>query len=378
MPQLKTCLLCFLLWPIMAFPSEPARDNQKIDEAIRKAAAFLLSQQKEEGHWPSRTYGVLNSGQALTPFVLNALLQVPPEVAEIPRAKLELGFAWLRKSIAKEGAVGLDDPQMHEYPNYASAMSLMAFVRDKRAGKDDAAAIEKLALYLRAQQMANATWPKDHAAYGAWGYGRRRDATDPGHVDISMTRHVMQALRMSLKDGAEFDGFAKALQFLARVQNFDPASADADGGFIFSNVIPGLNKGGKDGARHRSYGSPTADGILALLAAGVKRDDPRMIAAIGWLEKHHATGGKPDAPNDDARGMNFGIRFYYAAVSAEVLSTLKIEKAGEQDWRKPLLDMLLASQREDGSFSNQNFMVKEDDPLIATPLALLALLRARR
>src|SRR5579859_1254086 len=46
-------------------------------DALIRACRYLWSQQAEDGGWHSRTYGLLRSGQSLTPFVLNALLQVP-------------------------------------------------------------------------------------------------------------------------------------------------------------------------------------------------------------------------------------------------------------------------------------------------------------
>ena len=43
--------------------------------ALPHAVEYLWSQQASDGGWHSRTYGLLRSGQALTPFVLDALLQ---------------------------------------------------------------------------------------------------------------------------------------------------------------------------------------------------------------------------------------------------------------------------------------------------------------
>ena len=45
--------------------------------ALGRAVRWLWSQQSEDGGWHSQTYGLLRSGQSLTPFVLDALLAVP-------------------------------------------------------------------------------------------------------------------------------------------------------------------------------------------------------------------------------------------------------------------------------------------------------------
>ena len=44
---------------------------------LRRAVDYLWAQQAEDGGFHSATYGLLRSGQSLTPFVLNALLSVP-------------------------------------------------------------------------------------------------------------------------------------------------------------------------------------------------------------------------------------------------------------------------------------------------------------
>ena len=58
-------------------PSEgrgiPAETNLAQKEILQKARKFLLSKQLADGSWRSETYGLLKSGQSLTPFVLFAL-----------------------------------------------------------------------------------------------------------------------------------------------------------------------------------------------------------------------------------------------------------------------------------------------------------------
>ena len=49
--------------------------------ALARAAEYLWSQQSEDGGWHSHTYGLLRSGQSLTPFVLDALLPLEHEQA---------------------------------------------------------------------------------------------------------------------------------------------------------------------------------------------------------------------------------------------------------------------------------------------------------
>src|SRR6266436_4625501 len=61
------------------------RDNSALGRAVR----WLWRQQADDGGWHSKTYGLLRSGQSLTPFVLDALLEIPESVYPLPRTKVE-------------------------------------------------------------------------------------------------------------------------------------------------------------------------------------------------------------------------------------------------------------------------------------------------
>src|SRR5712691_1936332 len=91
--------------------------------ALAAATKYLWSQQADDGGWHSHTYGLLRSGQSLTPFVLDALLQVPEDTYPLPRAKVERAVAFIRSNTRPDGAVGMIDPDIPDYPNYATALS---------------------------------------------------------------------------------------------------------------------------------------------------------------------------------------------------------------------------------------------------------------
>ena len=159
--------------------------TRRPQDVLGRACHYLWSQQGEDGGWHSRTYGLLKSGQSLTPFVLNALLQVPQQA---PAEGIDRAIAFLRRNTNNEGAVGKMDPLLYDYPNYATALTVQAF---RRAGRPVGPLID----WLRTQQFTEAHgWKRDDPAYGAWGIGGEpRIAPNPGHVDLSMTRHVLQA-----------------------------------------------------------------------------------------------------------------------------------------------------------------------------------------
>lgn len=198
--------------------------------------------------------------------------------------------------------------------------------------------------------------------------GGRRTPPDTGHVDLSMTRHVLEALRaaaVSVSDPI----FAHARIFVERCQNFDPGPAGLDGGFFFSTTESDTNKAGQQGERFRSYGTTTADGILALLATGSAPGDPRVIAAQNWLIAHHRNMEVPGFIGAAYHRWPQGLAFYYSSASMQAFQALHVV-AGPS-----LADDLTRIQRADGSWANPENLVKEDDPLIATAFAIRALSR---
>ncbi len=329
--------------------------------ALRSAARFLWSCQGDDGGWHSHTYGLLRSGQSLTPFVLDALLQVPKSIYAPPAGKLARALAFLDRHTDSAGALGRMDPLLEDYPNYSTALAILSLCRARPPGSEQA--IARMAAYLRRQQFTEQNgWRRDDAPYGAWGMGGEPHVPpQPGHVDLSMTRHVLQALSAAGVPAVD-PAFERARVFVERCQNFGPG---ADGGFFFSTVVLDANKAGQDGGRYRSYGTATADGILSLLALGCPPQEARLEAARRWLVGQHQAAGVPGFIGEAYHRWSPGLRFYYAAAATQAFRRLQI--------RPPLSVALEDEQRPDGSWSNAENLVKEDDPLIATAFAVRAL-----
>lgn len=340
--------------------SEPAKPATS--DVLQRAVRYLWAQQAPDGGWHSGTYGILKSGQALTPFVLHALTRVPPSIAATPKKQVDRAIGFLRKHLTKDGALGRSDPDLSEYPSYATALG----VRVMRNREPEVA--RRMTHWLRHQQLnRERAWSPSHAAFGSWGLGGLpRRAPHAGHVDLSMTRHVMESLVGSAGTGqARRDG----LHFVDRCRA-------ADGSYFFSPVVLGANKAGGDADDIPGYGTTTADAILAMLAAGVPREDERVARALAWLVRHHGVGRVPGLPAGNARDWGAGMRHYYRAVSAQVFRALDVTLPGGRDWRQELRAALAREQKSDGRFQSESPLMKEDDPLIATGLAVLALCAA--
>jgi squalene-hopene/tetraprenyl-beta-curcumene cyclase len=283
--------------------------------------------------------------------------------------------------------LGRADPEVLEYPNYATAYALRCLVRARRPQDRDL--MKRMVAYLAAQQYGPARgFSEQSPAFGGWGFGGDYPPGETGHMDLAHTRHVLQALREAGE--VEPAVFTRAQQFLRFVQQHpdDPRpqlTADGspagskiapyDGGFYFSPMVLGANKGrtGTDAEGNtyfRSYATASCDGLLALLAAGVPRDDERVAAAARWLAKHPRLDYPEGVPRDLPEPWGESIHFYHLAVRSEVYRRLRWPGA----WRTEIVRLLDGQQDRCGRFVNRRcHLMKEDDPLLCTTLAVIAL-----
>jgi hypothetical protein len=316
---------------------------------LARAVQYLWAQQAEDGGFHSSTYGLLRSGQSLTPFVLDALLSVA-HASNVKLAGVDKALSFIINHTSADGELGRMDDTTADYPNYATALAVSAMIKAGRNPRDGI--IRRMVEHLQKQQFNEASgWTRQDAPYGAWGMGGEiRRPPDAGHVDLSMTRCVLEALQTAGIETSD-PAMTRALVYLERSQN-------RDGGFYFSTVNPDINKAGELNGSFASYGTATADGLLALRAAGIPDSDDRNRQAIQWLKEHHQPDRAPGFDGTARESWASGLRFYYAYVISRTRLGLLLS---------------LPPQSADGSFRNANKMVKEDDPLIATACAVHAL-----
>ncbi len=306
----------------------------------------------------------MRSGQALTPFVLHALVEATPQLNEQQRDQVERALDFIRSSVNSDGVVGLGDPDVAEYPNYASAFAVRCLVAAGR--QQDRDLIELICRYLQSQQFSDDRgFGRDHPVHGAWGFGGPLPrGGSPGHVDISYTRHVLEALRDA--DAIDEKIAGRSQLFLNRMQR--------EGGFYFSPVVEAANKGNTaeddEGIIYLPYATATSEGLLALLASGVQSDDRRILGALAWLESHPDLDHPGGIPRDHPEQWGKVLFYYHLAIRGEVA----IASSNSDHLLEPLAILLADRQRVDGSFVNPHgTLMKEDDPILATTLAITAL-----
>jgi len=382
-----------LIVPLAGFgerDAAPAQHPEDARQILARAAAYLWAKQSLDGSWRSETYGLLKSGQSLTPFVLFALSEISEEIVSPPEGSIERATHFLRRMGNEEGVHGRADPDVLDYPNYATAYALRCFLRF--GNETDEKRIERMGDYLLEQQFSEtAGFHPESPAYGGWGFGINRRPTLSSFVDLSHTRRVLAALAAASKVDEKIKGRAK--RFLSLLQKnpkekrspLIPATKPItsgfipppyDGGFFSSPNVSYANKGriAKDPLTgrpyYRSYATATCDGILALLALGVPKTDDRVLDAIGWLKRHSGWDLPPGIPSEHSEPWDESMIYYHCAARAEACNTLGI--AG--DWKQELLAFLSERQSEDGSFVNPHGrLMKEDDPILCSALALIAL-----
>lgn len=353
-------------------PGNTAAEASARPSPLARGVAWLMAQQAGDGGWHSEETGALRSGAATTAFAVYAVSFAPQELRSRHRKQLQAGFDFLRKGIARKGYVVAPDGTA-DYPTYASAMTLLASRRLGFGLADEEA--DKLAAFLAEAQLdEQEDFTPDNPHYGGWDFmgGTGVKGATSG-TNVSVSSFALEALAAS-KNGDFQEVLARGGRWAGRCQNFP-----GDGGFVFHPEPEHLgNKAGlvEETMRPRSYGTTTADGLACLLFSGAAADDERVRAAVDWLARHEKVHVVPGFENasDYARGWAEALKFYYAFVLSRVLPALPQDAAGKR--RAALARFLAAEQRDDGSWRNKSALMRENDPLLATCLAVTALARA--
>jgi squalene-hopene/tetraprenyl-beta-curcumene cyclase len=365
----------------------PATRAQRIEQAQAAAARFLLAQQAADGAWRSELKGPFKDGGSLTPLVVHALAQSGGDGRV--RDACRRGADYLAAMARSDGSID-PGPFGLSYPVYTSALAVVV-LSDPAHARHRAARDAWLA-YLRARQLTeDLGWQPEDRQYGGWGFcsilPRKPPPGEFGppllESNLSATVFALEALRAA---GCPEDdpAFRKALTFVRRCQNWadDTAAREPrfdDGGFFFIYDDPVRNKAGsagKDGAsreRFHSYGSTTADGLRALLLCGRPRDDERVRASRTWLERNFNAASHPGDYAASRQRDREAVYYYYVWSAAKALRATGMGA----ERLEQLADALLERQQPDGSWVNDYEQVREDDPLVATPLVLAALAECR-
>ncbi|MGE0710201.1 MAG: prenyltransferase/squalene oxidase repeat-containing protein [Planctomycetota bacterium] len=364
----------------LALLSAPARANDA-DAVYGKALDFLLGKQLENGGW-GQIPGEPPGEVGITALAVRALASAPAPFKAKARPAAEKGVGFILKHQQPNGSFTMVRSGLSTYRTALSVEALAAVDRTRYKAE-----IAKAAEWLKQDQFfePQKVGP-DSPHYGGFGYAEH-GGTDPD-ADLSNTAMALAALHEAGIPPSD-PVFKRAMTFLDRCQNSSETNKGVgklkpkdDGGFIYD---PGLSRNKSQSQQNadgtvsfESYASMTYNGFMSMLHAGVKKDDPRIKAALGWikanysLDENYGLGIRAKDPKAAQQGL-----YYYYHVFAKALSRLDsatVEtKGGARSWAKDLVAALAQRQQKDGSFTNPNDRWWEGDPVLVTSYVLNAL-----
>jgi squalene-hopene/tetraprenyl-beta-curcumene cyclase len=353
-----------------------------VDPSLQKGTAYLLSRQEADGSWLHHP--------AVTALAATALLQAPSSAGPAVSGAAAKAIDFVKGFAKPDGSIWA--PGEGQYPNYSTAISLIALVAADRPA--DREIMRKARQFLLGPTSQCVQVPESDPAFGGIGYGKS------GRPDLSNTQWALEALYVSrhldrepyTDDPAQPQqaelAWGRALTFLTRCQNLaetnksgwvtsDPENV---GGFIYfpgseEEGLPPESKAGEadvNGVKAlRSYGSMTYAGLKSMVYARVRRDDPRVKAAMDWVRRHYTFKENP--------GIGAQGHYYYLNTCAKALSAYGDEVLTDANgvshpWRDDLCREIVSRQKAEGFWVNEaSGRWMESIPELSTCYAMLAL-----
>jgi len=328
---------------------------RKYEASLRRGAEWLLKQQEADGSFGGP------AGVGKTGLVISALLGSPDadKLRQHPVVKKAVGYLLSMRqpdgSINTPGEKGLANYQTSAALSALCALNDPAHEEARNAARDFLLSIQN----------------RDGTNFGSWGYNRDRRG------DLSNTPFTLAALKAAGLD-ENSEAFKNCLVFLQRCQNRSessdqPYSGD-DGGAMY---YPGRSSAGviklpNGRVIYKSYGSMTYALLRGYVLCGLKPDDPRVQAAQKWLAENYSVDENPGMEN------KFQGLYYYYLSMAKALALLGVPSVGppkgpKRLWAKDLGDKLVALQGPEGIWINRAMRWQENDRIIATSFAMIAL-----
>lgn len=374
-------------------------------DSQQKAFTWLFGQQQEgvfsatvpmkneQGEQVMRSF----PDPALTGFGLMSMQSKPNALRSVAEQEaINNGLKWLLTQQNPDGTFG------REVLNYTTCVVVGALSRWQ-----DPVTVPVLARAQKAilgfQNIEAGGYERSDRDYGSIGYGSSQRG------DLSNTHFSMAALRASgLPE--DHEAMQKALVFLQRTQNLKSSNdfvgkiphpnkpgesievtSGDDGGAAYypGNSAAGYLVQPNGQAIARSYGSMTYALLKSYTLAGVKGDDPRVQAAVKWIQDNWTLAVNPGSDPAMGEKVKYAGLFYYYMVLAQALDAsgidtvqvpdTELELSGMPptkpvDWREALRNHLASIQQSDGTWINgKNGRWMESMPLLCTCYAMVAL-----
>lgn len=348
-------LLAALAASVLSFAVETA----EIDEAMAKGVRFLVSRQAADGSFSDPQM------PALTALPLWAMTVQRGVGLDDVKAK---AAAYVLSTQREDGGFYVPKPGRggSGLGNYNTSVSVSALYE---SGLAPVGAILKARDYIASSQLTG-----DDTMAGGFGYdriSRRR------YADLSNTGYALDAMRRT--EGAEefrpagskradLDWDA-AIAFVERLQRKE--GPDAGGAAYNERTAQAgslTNSSGR--VQLKAYGSMSYAAVLSLCHCKLTKGDPRVRSALEYCTKFWTVD---ENPGMGAQGLYYYYDIIARSLTAAGVGALDAEDGRVIDWRGELAAKIISLQREDGSWANANNRFWENDPVLATSFAVLAL-----
>jgi squalene-hopene/tetraprenyl-beta-curcumene cyclase len=299
------------------------------------------------------------TGLATLAFLNNGYHETDPDVQQ--------GVQFLLSKVAADGSIFT----VSNEKTYETSLAVIALKATRNSAYDSTITAAKNWL-VSSQWDTDSIWgsvdESNTSYYGGFGYGGGQ------RPDMSNTQFALLALNAADLPASD-PTWAKALIFVTHCQNYNGSGgnnlpwAANDGGFIY---LPGQSLAGGT----TSYGSMTGAGMWGLALAGAPTSDARFKSALGWVDNHYTWDHNPTTPGGSYDGA---LYYYYLSMSKGLSMARKTHVGGllgiigTHDWYKELTDKLVSLQHTDGSWTNSDSSLWENQPSLATSDAILAL-----
>lgn len=340
---------------------------KEADAAVTRALDWLASQQKPDGSWSEASFPALTALPCWA-FALSS----HPKKAEITTKAAQ----FILSCVQPDGGIYKKIPGkgggLSNY-NTSLAMAALQQLNDPKY----------VPVILNARKFVAASQHFGNDIYeGGMGYDQ---ANGRAYADLSDSVIAYEAMRLTqatedLRDKSEARvdlDWEAARKFVERIQNKASSGSNNVGGFAYR---PDESKAGTETNKEgvvvfRSFGSMTYAGLLSLIYADVKKDDPRVLSAFDWASKHWTLDENP--------GMGEEGLFYFYNILSKSLATFgrdSIPAKGKDPvfWRKALVEKLVSLQKVDsktghGYWINSNNRFWEANNVLVTSYSLIAL-----
>ncbi|MFA7174765.1 MAG: hypothetical protein WC340_15410 [Kiritimatiellia bacterium] len=355
----QTVIIVLALCAFNVYSAEPWQ--QAAEKAVRSGVTWLKSAQKENGAWSDDRF------PALSALALWATVASQSGDA----TTIDQGVKYITGAVQPDGGIyhAIPGQKGGGLSNYNTAICMMALHATGQRNLDEI--IRNARTFVASGQHTGGDLYK-----GGFGYDR---STDRPYADLMNTHFAMEAMRrtQAVEDARPADQkradlkWDEALAFVEQLQSPAAAGAEQQGGFAYNPKDPKAgtvtNATGK--VFLRAYGSMTYAGLLSMVYAKVPPNDPRVVSALDWAGKHWTLEENP--------GMGHqGLYFFYNVIARSLSASRRDAlsgQAGDISWRKELVEKVIALQQQDGSWVNANGRFWENDPVLATSYAILAL-----